>query len=100
MIKTKQLKTFVALCAFFASFGAQSQEKYQYTIGINEIQTEEAAKESDNYLRPMFDVPAVFQGDTKLLIFKTSARIEESILTEKLEKSGFHLNSYSKINVE
>ncbi len=97
---TKQFKTFVTLCALLCAFYGQSQERYQYSIGIDEIQSAEATKESDNILRPMFDVPAIFNEDSKLLVFKTSARIEESSLIEKLEKSGFHLNSFSKINVE
>ena len=100
MNKTKQLKTLIAVCALFVSLSAQSQENYQYTIGINEIQTQEAAKESDNILRPIFDVPALFEKNSKLLVFTTSARIEESSLIEKLEQSGFHLNSFSKIDVE
>lgn len=100
MNKTKLLKTLFAVFALCISLNAQSQEKYQYTIGIDEVQTEEAAKESDDILRPMFDVPALFEKNSKLLVFTTSARIEESSLIEKLEQSGFHLNSFSKIDVE
>lgn len=100
MKKTKQLKAFAATCALFVTMHAQSQEKYQYSIGIDEIQSAEAAKESDLVLRPLFDVPANFQADTKLLVFTSLARLEEIKLTEKLERSGFHLNSFSKTIVE
>ena len=100
MNKIKQLKTLVALGVIFMSLNARSQEKYQYTIGINEIQTEVALKESDDYLRPMFDVPGSFQKSSKLIVFTTEARLEESSLIEKLERTGFHVNSFSKIIIE
>ena len=93
-MKKKMFISFLMICMVQLSAQSQTERTIRYLVSITEINSEEATKEVDYLLRPIFDVPGKFNPENGKIIFSTKARITKEILEERLLLHGYHLEEF------
>ena len=71
-----------------------------YTVKFAEIQSEEDLKNFDSVLRPIFDVIGFYNAESASVIFRTSARLTQESISDKLLHQGLHLESMTVLHPE
>lgn len=65
--------------------------EFVYHVKIQEILSEEDAKNFDFVLRPLFDVAPTFDEQINSLVYRTNARLTLQNIAPKLAEYGLHV---------